>query len=230
MNPRFRIYGLVIPVSLLLIYPAFAFQLPKWFPFNHVRALDEWQEKIFKGRVLYQIKANPGEGFLSAVSRSASSGLLYRIKFDVTKFPMISWEWMVKKFPTKKAGPNPSGGWIERDDYAARVYVIFPSWNFTNIKTLEYIWDEDQPAGKILTSPYSNNIKLLVIESGKANLNRWVLEERNIQQDYQKAFGVKAPRYVGAVAIMTDADNSVSIAEALYKNLRIGYKNVQSKQ
>ena len=118
----------------------------------------------------------------------------------------MSWEWMVKTFPKKEKEPEKDTGWIERDDYAARVYVIFPSWNFMNIKSLEYIWDEDLPENTILTSPYFRNIKLVVVESGKNGVDKWVLEERNIYEDYQKAFGRTPPRYVGAIALMTDAD------------------------
>ncbi len=225
MTPRRLIYLLIVLITAVFLVPAFAYELPKWFPFNQSRGLDEWQEKVFKGKVLYEIKAAPGQGFLLAQSQAASSGLFYRIRFDVYHFPMISWEWKVDVFPSKGGSSGANGGWIERDDYAARVYVIFLSWNFNQIKTLEYIWDEKNPAGTVLTSPYSHNIKLFVIESGRANLGRWVAEERNIFEDYKKVFGARPPRYAGAVALMTDADNSVSTAEAAYKNLRIGYKD-----
>ena len=137
---------------------------------------------------------------------------------------MISWQWKVLKLPDKKAVTK-GAGWLEKDDYAARVYVIFPSWNFTNIKSLEYIWDEDLPQGTIITSPYSKNIKLIVLESGRKNMNRWMFEERNIYEDYQKAFGRISSLRVGAIAIMTDSDNTASTAEALYKNIKVGYKN-----
>ena len=75
---------------IFVICCAYAGDLPKWFPFKQQNSLKEWQEKVFRGRVLYEIKADHArENFLSATSRQACSGLGYRIKFDVKEFPMF---------------------------------------------------------------------------------------------------------------------------------------------
>ena len=218
-------FSIAVFLILFMALYAYAYDTPRWFPFNAENALDEWKEKIFKGRVVYAIEVEPKDGYLMAKSDQTSSGLLYKVKFDVIKNPMMSWQWKVKTFPKKEMDTEDSAGWIERDDYAARVYVIFPSWNFLNVKSLEYIWDENLPEDTILTSPYFKNIKLVVVESGKNGVDQWIFEERNIYEDYKKAFGRTPPHYVGAIAIMTDADNSLSKAEAFYKNLRVGYQH-----
>ncbi|HOW36454.1 MAG TPA: DUF3047 domain-containing protein [Candidatus Omnitrophota bacterium] len=201
----------------------------KWFPFNRENALKEWQEKVFRGRVLYAVKPRKEIGYLSAQSDQTCSGLVYHIRFDPRKFPMISWNWKVLKFPAKneppQKGKGKERGWIERDDYAARVYVIFLSWNFMNIHSLEYVWDENLPEETIISSPYFSNLKLIVVESGKKNMDDWVFEKRNIYNDYKKAFGRAPNRPVGAIALMTDSDNTVSTAEALYMDIKVGYKD-----
>lgn len=202
--------------------------MPKWFPFNKENSLQEWQEKIFKNRVVYSVESEKKDGYLLAKSDKACSGLVYRMSFDSRKLPMMSWEWKVAKFPDKAQADSAKTGWIEKDDYAARVYVVFPSWNFLNIKSIEYIWDEDLPEGTIITSPYFGNIRLIVAESGRKNLNKWVAEERNIYEDYKKCFKATPP-LVGAIALMTDTDNTLSTAEASYKNIRVGYKNENEK-
>jgi len=206
-------------------YYAYTFNLPKWFPFNEENALSEWQEKIFKDRVLYVVESEKKEGYLSAQSQEACSGLVHRIKFDPRKFPIVSWQWKVTQFPKRTNNVEQKEGWLEQDDYAARFYIIFANWNFLNIKSLEYIWDESLPEGTIKSSPYSDNIKLIVAESGKDNINRWVLEKRNIPEDYKKAFGCKCPARVGAIALMTDSDNTISTAEAFYKDIKVGCKD-----
>ena len=215
-----------IPILMILILSAkcaCAYSLPKLFNFNIKNALDEWQEKVFKNRVLYLAQPEQKGGHLLAKSKKACSGLIYKIKFDPQKYPMLSWKWKVIEFPNKNIGKNMKGGWLEQDDYAARVYIIFPSWLFMNIKCIEYVWDENLPKGKILTSPYFENIKLIVAESGKQNADQWVMEEHNIYEDYKQAFG-KKPGYVGAIALMTDSDNTLSTAEALYTDIKVGYK------
>jgi hypothetical protein len=201
-----------------------AARLPQKFPFKEKDALEEWQEKIFKGRVFYSIKVNKRDGYLSAYSDDSASGIFYDIKFDPKEFPMMSWQWKVLKFPTKSSGEHAGSGWIEKDDYAARIYVIFPRLSFNLTRCLQYVWDKELPAGTIMTSPYWDNIKLIIVESGEKNLGKWIYEERNIYEDYKLAFG-REPGRVGAIAIMTDTDNTQSMAEAHYKELKVGYRN-----
>lgn len=227
MRKRKFVYVAILTVSILFICYAHALDLPKWFLFNKENALKEWQEKVFKNKVMYTVQSE--EEALLAKSEKGCSGLFYRISFNPKEFPMISWQWQVVKFPEKAAdetGPfDEKTGWIERDDYAARVYVIFPSLNFSKTRCIEYIWDENLPEGTVMTSPYFGNIKLIVAESGTGNMEKWVLEEYNIYEDYIKVFGEAPRRNVGAIALMTDTDNTLSTAEALYKNIKVGYKN-----
>lgn len=223
------IYILITGILILGIYYAYAYDLPKRFLFNKEDAIQEWQEKVFKDRVLYIVEPKQEGGYLSAKSEKACSGLFYKIRFNAKKFPTMSWYWKVKKFPDKSAATNEKEGWLERDDYAARVYVIFPSLNFRKTKCIEYIWDEELPEGTLITSPYFKNIKLIVAESGRKNIGKWVFERHNIYEDYKKAFGKEPRSKVGAIALMTDTDNTLSTAEALYKDIKVGYKDGKAK-
>ncbi len=212
---------LIITVSGSLVFAA---RLPKKFPFKEKDALEEWQEKIFRGRVLYSVKAGKDGSHLAAYSADTASGIFYHIRFHPKQLPLISWKWKVLRFPTKLNKSAEKGGWIEQDDYAARLYVIFPKLSFYLTTCLEYVWDKSMPVGTIKESPYSKNIKIIVVESGNKNLNKWVREKRNIYEDYLEAFGRK-PGKVGAIAIMTDTDNTQSTAEAHYDELKVGYKD-----
>ncbi|MDP6685609.1 MAG: DUF3047 domain-containing protein, partial [Candidatus Omnitrophota bacterium] len=220
---------LTIALLVISIYSVYSYDLPKQFLFDKEGSLKEWQEKVFKNKVIYVVEAEGKGGYLSAKSEAACSGLFYRIRFDTRKLPMISWHWKVTEFPEKaKSDPatlDAKEGWIEKDDYAARVYVIFPRLNFTRTESIEYIWDENLPEETIMTSPYFENIKLIVVESGKNGKGKWIFEERNIYEDYKKAFGRAPATRVGAIAVMTDTDNTLSTAEALYKDMKVGYKN-----
>ena len=214
----------IIAFAILFSYFSYALDLPKWLPFNKKSALGEWQEKIFKNKVLYAVEPKREGGYLSAKSNKACSGLIYNIKFHPKEFPMMSWKWKVLKFPDKSKTSGVETAWIEKDDYAARVYVIFTSWYFLHMQCIEYIWDQYLLEGTVMASPYWHNIKLIVAESGKKRMGQWVFEERNIYEDYKKAFG-KAPTVgVGAIALMTDTDNTLSTAEASYTDIKVGYK------
>ncbi|MFC1514947.1 DUF3047 domain-containing protein [Candidatus Omnitrophota bacterium] len=223
---RHKILTLVVLISLAGLLAAstgLALRLPWLFSFNKANALLRWKERVFKGKVLYMVNLQEQDGYLSAYSQQTASGIFYRMVFNPRTKPMASWKWKVLQFPDKAQLNEGGQGWIEKDDYAARFYVIFPGIMFKGTRCLEYVWDKDLPEGLILTSPYFKNIKIFVVESGTKNLGKWVFEERDIRADYKKAFG-REPSKVGAVAIMTDSDNTVSSAEAWYDELKVGYE------
>ena len=201
-------------------------ELVKEFPFSEENALKEWEEKIFRGKVVYRIEQGKDLSYVRATSNKTASALYYKLKLDAKKRdPVISWKWNVDRFPLKKVKES-----IEtenEDDFAARVYVIFPAIFFTNSKVLEYIWSETLPEGMIGTSPYSKNIKLVVARSGANQDKKWFQEDRDIAADYMKAFG-RSPEYnIGAVAFMTNTEHTGTSADAMYDEIKLGYKETK---
>jgi len=195
----------------------------KHFEFSEDKSLEDWEEKILKGRVGYCVDQDVSQGAcVKATSEDAASALYYRIKLDVGKHPVISWKWRVEKFPDKKQKES-----IElkaEEDFAARVYVIFPASFFTNSKVVEYIWTEELPVGESGSSAYSKNIKMLVLRSGPSD-GGWMYEERDIVEDFIKLFGEEPRLDIGAIAFMTDADSTATKAVSFYDEIKIGYKS-----
>ncbi len=70
-------------------------------------------------------------------------------------------------------------------------------------------------AGMVSLSRLLDRAKMIVVESGPANVGRWVDVERNLYEDYRRLFGGEPPRIVG-VAVMTDTDNTGESAVAYY--------------
>jgi len=197
--------------------------LVRWFPFSTENSLKEWEEKIFRGKVVYRVEQNQPLSYVRATSNKTASALYYKIKLDARKKnSMISWKWNVDKFPEKKG--KESLETENEDDFAARVYVIFPALFFTNSKVLEYIWAETLPEGMVGASPYSKNIKLIVAHSGPNPERKWFQEDRDIAADYMKVFGTKPEYDIGAVAFMTNTEHTGTSADAMYDEIKLGYK------
>ena len=185
--------------------------------------MKEWEEKIFKGKVIYAVEGKEGLSYVRATSDSAASALYYKIRLDAkNKNPLIAWRWRVDKFPVK-SGPE-SLETENEDDFAARVYVIFPAAFILNSKVLEYVWAETLPVGTAGTSPYSKHIKLIVAESGPDKDGSWRVEERDVLADYRMMFGKDPERDIGAVAFMTNTEHTKMSADAMYDEIRLGYK------
>jgi len=203
--------------------PVYGVEPVKHFSFSSDNALKEWEDKIFKGKVVYVIEKGQDLSYVRARSTGSASALYYKIKLDAKKRrPVLKWKWRVEKFPVKNLPESLEAA--GEDDFAGRVYVIFPAMFILNSQVLEYIWAEKLPAGSTGTSPYSKNIKLIVLESGSGKDGNFVSEERDVVADYTKAFGSSPERDIGAIAFMTNAEHTATSADAMYDEIEIGYK------
>lgn len=188
------------------------------FGFDEQNALKQWEEKVLQGRVEYWIDFDKRGGFVRSQSIRSASAIFYRINFDIADYPYLAWKWRVGKFPAKQGIRDAK----KRDDFAARVYVIFSKRFFTNFKCLEYVWDESLPEGTNLVSPYSDKIEQLVIRTGKPSKDDWVAERRNVLEDFETAFGKKPDMKVVAIALMTDSEGTGTEAEGFFDDIQIG--------
>jgi len=67
-------------------------------------------------------------------------------------------------------------------------------------------------------SPTAGNVRIIVLRSGRAGLDAWQAEQRNVAADYLALFG-RAPPRVGQVALMIDTNDTRGEAEALFGDL-----------
>lgn len=202
--------------------PKISMRPVKTFSFSDPSEIAEWDVKVFKGRVKYEIENEGESSHVRATSSDAASALYYKINLDPNMNPVISWRWRVDRFPEKTQVEALE---MRREhDFAGRVYVIFPTMFILNSKVLEYIWAENVPVGSTATSPYSRHIRLIVLESGPSKDGKWRFEERDIVADYTKLFGAPPTRNIGAVAFMTNSEHTGTVAECVYDDIKIGYK------
>ena len=206
----------VIPILSFSLYSSMIYL--KRFDFNENNALDRWGRMVLNGQVKYELTRHGENGYVEALSEKACSALYYRLGFSLKEYPLVSWKWKVLRFPDKSYATTEK----ERDDYAARMYIIFPFLNFSSSKFIEYIWDDELPVGTVTESPEGDNIRLIVVRSGEAALGEWFDESRNVYDDYVMAFGKKPNLNAGAIAIMCDADSTKTEAESSFDDITIG--------
>ena len=87
--------------------------------------------------------------------------------------------------------------------------------------TLMYVWCNRRAPGTVMTSPRTDRIRTIVVESGPTQLDRWLDYERDIHSDYRRAFGEALGALIG-IGIMTDSDNTHTTAQAWYGPVRLG--------
>ena len=148
-----------------------------------------------------------------AHSVKAASGLVRKVKIEPVKFPILRWSWKVEHSLKKEDVTRKSG-----DDFAARVYVVFPRFFFWQTRAINYVWAAKMPKGSWAPNPYTSRAMIVAVESGDEKAGKWVMEERNYLEDYRKLFGEEPPK-LGAVAIMTDTDDTGEEVTAYYGDI-----------
>ena len=210
-------------LSLLLAAPLSFAQTINIAQFEQ-ESLDKWETKSFVGNTQYQITQLDDQTVLHAVSEQSASGLAKEIKIDLKETPFLNWSWRIEnRLPemdeTQKVG----------DDYAARLYIVKDGGLFIwETKALNYVWSSNQSQGSIWDNAYAgSNARMLALRSSKDSLAMWVSEKRNVYQDMIELYGdqgseeanEKAYRYIDAVAIMSDTDDSKAKVSAYYGNI-----------
>jgi hypothetical protein len=203
----------VVLLLLLLAAPSAA-EVERLLVDDFERGLGaEWTVKSFKGETVYRVVAEAGGHVLQAESRGTASGLVRKLDRDPRNTPILSWRWKISGTIGQGDERTRAG-----DDYAARVYVIFPHWFFPKTRTLNYIWANHLPQGTFLPNAYTANAMMIAVESGSQRAGQWLTERRDIVADYRQAFGGDPPR-LGAIAVMTDTDNTGAMATAWFDDL-----------
>jgi len=195
-----------------------------------------WKPLIFKKierHTIYTLVKDGDTVVIKAVAEASASGLTREIKINPKEWPFVQWRWRVKNILRKGDVHRKDG-----DDYPARLYITFeydPSklgffekakyemirllyGEYPPLAAINYIWESKAPMGTMVPNPYTDRVMMIVVESGETKLNQWVSEERNIYEDYKKAFGEEPPMISG-VAIMSDTDNTGESATAYYGDI-----------
>lgn len=172
------------------------------------RLPSDWQIKVNHGKPDFSLCTDSQLGpCLHLKSVKASFALERSVDVDPTRQPYLTWQWKVAQLP--------EGGDFRRastDDEAAQVLVAF-----ADRRVLTYIWDSSAPKG---TMESASTIPLVhvtafVCESGAADRNLWMLENRNVAADYARAYGKPAP-HVKGLRLQINSQHTGTTAESYF--------------
>jgi len=182
-----------------------------------------WQSEMFDGETLYRLVKDKNKQVLMADSESAASGLVYKQQIDLEQTPWLNWSWKTESVLTGLDETQKTG-----DDFTARLYVIVDGGLvFWQTHALNYVWSSSHEKGEKWSNPYTSNATMFAIEAGEAALGDWQHYSRNIRSDFKQLVG-KDIRYIDAVAIMTDTDNSRQKTKAYYGDIFFTDKKQES--
>ncbi len=215
---------LLFACFLLVLLPSYLGSQPPCMreDFND---LADWKPLYFpkiKNHTSYSIESAGAERYVKASSRASASALVYKEEFNVYAFPVVRWRWKAENVYKKGDATTKAG-----DDYPIRIYIMFKYdpdkagflarvtygaakliyGEYPPQSSLNYIWANKRHGKAVITSPYTEKAKMIPLQEGETNVGKWVTQQVDILQDYEKAFGTKPPT-TARLAIMNDSDNT----------------------
>ena len=197
-----------------------------------------WEPMVIlrnKKQTKYQLVNTEDTTVLHARAEGASSGLMQKVDINPQQQPWLHWRWKINDLVkaadnTKRATEDSPVRLIlgfdgDKDTMPFTDQVLFETakvmtgYDFP-YATLMYIWENNAPVDSIIRSTYTSRIRMMVAESGSDGIGEWRDFERNILEDYEKAFGEKPGRLIG-VGVLTDTDNTGETTEAWYGDIRL---------
>ena len=172
-----------------------------------------WKLRKNEGRGVYSIQEDQGRRFLHALSRGLGVQAAKEYKWDLARYPVLTWSWRPVEFPT---------GGDEREaktnDSVLAVYAVFPH-TMASVKSVKYIWSAVVPVGTRLSSNMGLT-QVRVLKSGTEGKGRWTDERVNVLEDYRKYFDTSDTGKPAGIAVLTDADDTKSVAQGDYASFR----------
>lgn len=158
------------------------------------------------------------DGALHTHQDDSSTLVGHKVSLDPATSPMLRFTFQVNTHPAgadlRKKGT---------EDSALRIFVVFDRGGglFSPPDSIAYAFGDGARKGKMFASDRFDNVKYMVVAGGAAELGKKITIERNVAEDYRKAFG-KAPPKIKAIGIKSDSNNTDGKAWALIYNIEVG--------
>ncbi len=157
-----------------------------------------------------EIKKTLISGVLRVAADQATGALFFKLSkiVDLTKTPILRWCWRVNAFP--KGG---DGRKSRKDDQAITIYIGASDWMVK--KSIAYRWETETPKGYEGNASYACGavkVKWFCLRNRESGEGKWVIEERNIAEDFKKAFGFIPKDFVLSIGANSQHTKSESLA------------------
>lgn len=197
----------------------------------------QWETVLLPGklRTAFRVEKHQGRQSLRADSERSASMLRQKLLIEPDRLGRLVFEWQVHELIAEADMRQ-----RETEDSPVRLILAFggdrQKFSPKNAMlselsraltgedmpyaTLMYVWSNQLPVGTVIVNPRTDRVRKIVVESGPQRLKQWLHYERQIQADFEKAFGEPAGPLIG-LAIMTDTDNTQGQARAWYGEIRL---------
>ncbi|WP_282607446.1 DUF3047 domain-containing protein [Pelagibius sp. Alg239-R121] len=189
---------------------------------------DDWFHMRMRGQTDYQLTIFDEAVAIRARGQESASGLIRAVDIDPVACPEIEWAWAATKIQQSVNLHDK-----QSDDVAASLFLLFGDPGLYSdpdpVPTLRYVWTTDhvQP-DEVIDNPYlSGVVKSIAVRVTSPAGDQasppaaWVVEHRNILEDFTRAFGHPPAEGLQAFALFSDNDQTSEPVEAYYGWARV---------
>jgi len=197
----------------------------------------DWQEFALPGKrsTVYETRRDGGRIVVHAQADASASMLRRKLKIDPAQLGRVQFSWrvasLIEQADLSDADVSDSPVRLvfafdgDHGRLSARTRMLFELAQVLTgepppYATLMYVWDTRATTESVIPGPRTDRIRKIVLESGPGQCGRWLHYERDLRVDFRKAFGEEPGQLIG-VALMTDADNTMSKSSGLYGEVRL---------
>ena len=188
----------------------------------------------FRAPTKFELIEDNGITVAHAISENSSSVMMENLDVDPREFPFLTWRW---KAPRLVPGANSTSRRTE--DAPVRLIIAFEGdrdklsfsdqMTFAESRallgvdppyaTLEYTWGDGAAKESVIENGWNPRIRLLLAQSGTEHVGEWVVENRNIAEDFRRAFG-EEPGRILSIGIHCDSDATESKSEGFFGDIK----------
>ena len=170
-----------------------------------------WTGESFGGRALYDFTIEQDGGRQAGSPPRESKRALHHLKRHY---------WQSKLARNSNPGMDLEGdrstnrrrSTAERNDRYGRAGLCRMAAISYTASIPDYVWDTTTPMTTIAKSQKTGTVTFVVVRSGSAELGKWLMERRNVAEDYTKIFG-ESPDYPRVITISSDSNDTRSMSE-----------------
>jgi hypothetical protein len=195
-----------------------------------------WTLAKFKKQTSYDLVHKDGATVVMARSDDSASALLHPLdRVDARRFRDLAWRWktdaLIRDQDNNRSATEDAplrlvvrfDGDRSKLDFSERMFaaqVKAVTGQELPYATLMYIWARATPRETVITSRFTERIRMIVAESGTENLGAWQQVRRDLYEDFRRAYG-EEPGPITGIGIMTDTDNTGGKAQSWYGDVAL---------
>ncbi len=196
-----------------------------------------WTLAKFKKQTSYDLVHKDGATVVMARADDSASALLHPLdRVDPRQYRDLAWRWkteaLIRDQDNSRSATEDAplrlvirfDGDRSKLDFSERMFsaqVKAVTGQDLPYATLMYIWARKAPRETVITSRFTERIRMIVAESGADRLGSWQQVRRDLYDDYRRAYG-EEPGPITGIGIMTDTDNTGAQAQAWYGDIVLG--------